>query len=277
MVFKRGMVVSILGCGWLGRPLARALVQQGVRVKGSTTTKEKLEALTREGIEAFWIQAPLRPGRQKSIGSFFETDTLFLNIPFRRTLPDPRFYHDQIVSVIKAVERFRVGHVVFASSTSVYPETRVKATEEMPLVPDNARAGVLKDIEEDLLRNTSFHTTVIRFAGMYDGGQRRIGRFLSGKTDKRNPESPVNLIHLEDCVGLSVKVILEEKSRGEIFNACSDGHPSRRELYVKAADVLGIPPPRFQGRSRPQGKIVSNQKVKDFFQYQFKHPDPMIF
>ena len=270
------MVVSILGCGWLGLPLARALAREGVKVKGSSTTREKIPALKREGVEPFWIQAPLDDLRRQDVKAFFDADTLFLNIPFRRTLPDPRWYYDQIASVIKAVEFSGIDHVVFAGSTSVYPETAVKATEEMAFVPDNPRARVLKEIEDDLLRNTCFQTTVIRFGGMY-GEDRRIGRFLSGKADKRNPEAPVNLIHLEDCVGLSVRVILDPQSRGEIFNACSDGHPSRRELYLKAAEALGVSPPRFQGRPRPQGKIVSNQKVKDFFQYQFKHPDPMIF
>ncbi|MEZ7854793.1 MAG: SDR family NAD(P)-dependent oxidoreductase, partial [Cyclobacteriaceae bacterium] len=31
--------ISILGCGWLGLPLARQLVQQGHQIKGSTTSQ----------------------------------------------------------------------------------------------------------------------------------------------------------------------------------------------------------------------------------------------
>ncbi len=33
---------SILGCGWLGKPLAVSLLDEGFNVKGSTTSEEKL-------------------------------------------------------------------------------------------------------------------------------------------------------------------------------------------------------------------------------------------
>ncbi|PSQ80339.1 MAG: NAD(P)-dependent oxidoreductase, partial [Bacteroidetes bacterium QS_1_63_11] len=42
--------VSVLGCGWMGRPLANALVDCDVSVRGSTTTPEKVETLRQEGI-----------------------------------------------------------------------------------------------------------------------------------------------------------------------------------------------------------------------------------
>jgi len=37
--------VSILGCGWLGKPLAVFLISKGYLVKGSTTSDEKLKLL----------------------------------------------------------------------------------------------------------------------------------------------------------------------------------------------------------------------------------------
>ena len=37
--------ITILGCGWLGLPLAQTLVKEGYSVKGSTTTEDKLEVL----------------------------------------------------------------------------------------------------------------------------------------------------------------------------------------------------------------------------------------
>mgnify|MGYP003615968040 CR=1 FL=1 len=39
------MKISILGCGWLGFPLAQKLIETGYEVKGSTTSESKLEAL----------------------------------------------------------------------------------------------------------------------------------------------------------------------------------------------------------------------------------------
>ena len=39
------MVISIIGCGWLGLPLARELVRNGHIVNGSTTREEKIAVL----------------------------------------------------------------------------------------------------------------------------------------------------------------------------------------------------------------------------------------
>ena len=47
--------ISILGCGWLGFPLAKALVSKGFSVKGSTTSDEKIAVLKNAGIEPFLI------------------------------------------------------------------------------------------------------------------------------------------------------------------------------------------------------------------------------
>lgn len=47
--------IGILGCGWLGKPLAEHLLAEGYRVKGSTTTPEKKEILLDAGIEAFKV------------------------------------------------------------------------------------------------------------------------------------------------------------------------------------------------------------------------------
>ena len=48
--------ISILGCGWLGFPLAKALLEKGFSVNGSTTSTEKLLSLKNAGISPFLIE-----------------------------------------------------------------------------------------------------------------------------------------------------------------------------------------------------------------------------
>jgi len=43
-------VVSILGCGWLGKPLGAALINEGYLVMGSTSRHENIGALKAAGI-----------------------------------------------------------------------------------------------------------------------------------------------------------------------------------------------------------------------------------
>lgn len=49
------MKVSILGCGWLGFPLAKKLIEIGFEVKGSTTTENKLAVLKSNKIAPYLL------------------------------------------------------------------------------------------------------------------------------------------------------------------------------------------------------------------------------
>jgi len=42
--------IAVLGCGWLGFPLAISLIEKGYLVKGSTTSESKLSDLKSKGI-----------------------------------------------------------------------------------------------------------------------------------------------------------------------------------------------------------------------------------
>jgi 3-hydroxyisobutyrate dehydrogenase-like beta-hydroxyacid dehydrogenase len=48
--------ISILGCGWLGFPLAKSLHQKGFRVYGSTTSVEKISVFENAGITPFSLR-----------------------------------------------------------------------------------------------------------------------------------------------------------------------------------------------------------------------------
>ena len=47
--------ISILGCGWLGKPLAIKLIKKGNLVKGSTTSKHKFKEFDNLGIQPYLI------------------------------------------------------------------------------------------------------------------------------------------------------------------------------------------------------------------------------
>ena len=46
--------VGIIGCGWLGLPLAKSLIKNNYIVYGSTTKKEKLGLLANENLNPFY-------------------------------------------------------------------------------------------------------------------------------------------------------------------------------------------------------------------------------
>jgi nucleoside-diphosphate-sugar epimerase len=265
-------VVSILGCGWLGFPLAKKLIASGYSVKGSTTTAAKKSILQSSGIIPFQLQCdPEVKGDNPD--DFFSSDILFLNIPFRRNLADPRFYQSQIESVVRFAERSSIKSIIFTSSTSIYPDNNSIVAENSNFKPDNPRAQVLWDVEESLRNNRRFSVTILRLAGLY-GGERKIGQFLAGQKSVEGGKTPVNLVHLNDCVA-AIDLMIRQGVWGETFNVCSDSHPLREQLYTQAAEIAGLPVPQFVSGSAPKFKIVSNKKLKEQLGYEFQHPDPM--
>lgn len=268
--------ISILGCGWLGLPLAKHLLALGYPVLGSTTSAEKIPVIQNCGIRPFLLEAAPQLKGEK-ISAFFNSSLLFLNIPFERHLEDPLFYKKQILSVVEHIHRGAVEFVIFAGSTAVYPETVQEATEDTPFCPPlgNARARVLLEVEQLLLNDPGFKTTVVRFGGLYGPG-RPIGRFLAGKKGLSGGERPVNLIHRQDCVRV-VCELFGHDVRGEVFNAVSDCHPTREALYAAAAKRAGLEVPEFSSEPRRPYKIVRNDKLKKRLDFVFWHPDPLNF
>lgn len=271
------MDVSILGCGWLGLPLAEALRDAGHTIKGSTTTEEKIQLLKGKNIQPFLLS--LDPDLKCSdCKSFWQSDVLVLNIPPGRKRENVEEHHPkQVASVIEQVENSPISFIVFVSSTSVYPKKAGIVSEE-DAIPGKAvrpSGNALLKAEEMLNRSNSFETTVIRFGGLY-GYDRHPGRYLAGKKNLERGNAPVNLIHCDDCVGI-LKTVIEEDITGEIFNAVSDGHPPRKMYYKAAADILGLDKPTFAKDSREDYKVVSNRKLKQEIGYSFKYPNPMDF
>ncbi len=266
--------ISVLGCGWLGLPLAIRLSALGYSLKGSTTTPEKLGKLTEAGISPFLIEfSPAITINNGDVAKFFESDILILTIPFRRNLTEPSYYQKQIQSIIDQLENSSTQFVILTSSTSVYPRINQSFSEQESFVPENERARVLLTVEKMLMESRCFQSTVLRLGGLY-GRDRQLGKFLDGKSPLSDGHSPVNLLHLDDAVEVISEVIRQDV-RGEIFNVCSDEHPTRQELYTAKARMLGLPDPVFIPDAQKKYKIIKNDHLKKGLGYTFRHPSPL--
>ncbi len=256
----------------MGFPLAKRLTAQGYTVSGSTTQISKLVLLRNSDINPFLITcSPHIEGEQ--VDHFFHSQVLILTLPFKRNMIDPNYYRDQIQSIVSKVNQSNIKFVIFSSSTAIYRSDTEIASESDYFEPDNLRSKVLLEVEHLLMENKNFQSTIIRFAGLY-GDERELYRFLKGpKAKQRDGQSPVNLIHQDDCIEIIYKIICNN-IRGEIFNAVSDVHPTRKELYTRKALELGLEAPVFEQNEKESRKIVSNKKVKEMLNYQFIHPDP---
>jgi nucleoside-diphosphate-sugar epimerase len=245
--------VSILGCGWLGKELAVDFIKKGYKVKGSTTSKEKLEEL--ESVDIIPYLADIS---EKSIQQeFLETGVLIIAITSKEV--------EGFKWLISEIEKSNIDKVIFISSTSVYPSLNKEMTEE-----DETIDSPLVEIEGLFRNNNKFQTTILRFAGLF-GGNRQPGNWFADRKIP-HPKGYVNMIHREDCITIIEKVI-ELDVFGDVFNACINDHPTRECFYINARKTLGKPIPEFDDSKPLVYKIISSEKLQKALNYQFKYND----
>ncbi|MEX1011562.1 MAG: SDR family oxidoreductase [Balneolaceae bacterium] len=267
--------ISIIGCGWLGLPLARRLIEIGYSVYGSTTSDHKIRLLEDSGIKARLLRVSARI-EGDDCDDLFRPKILFVNIPPGRREPDVLQRHPkQIQAIRKAAEEGEVEWVIFASSTSVYSPFGGLTLEDQAS-GDNASSDsgrALLQAERLLLESPRFNTTIIRFGGLY-GYDRQPVRHLAGRDHLKGGNKPVNLIHQDDAVRV-VEEILRLNICGEIFNAVADGHPTREEYYRSVARRFGLDEPAFLEDTEKNYRVVSNKKLKEKTGFTFLHPTPI--
>ena len=266
--------ISILGCGWLGLPLAKALLANGFSVKGSTTSEEKLSGLASEGIQPFLVTLDSERITGAVDDFLLGSDTLIINIPpqLRRKNPEVTAMNEKVfVAKMKAlmphIEKSAIQKVLFVSSTSVYGEIDGTVTEEVMPQPDTESGKQLLEVEMLLQNNSNFRTTILRFGGLI-GKDRNPVKFLAGKQNLENPDACINFIHQEDCIGIILKIITSD-SWNEIYNGVSSFHPTRENYYTQKATEFGLTLPEFDHSKPSKGKLILSDKATTVLGYSF--------
>jgi nucleoside-diphosphate-sugar epimerase len=263
--------ISILGCGWLGLPLAKALLSKGFSVKGSTTSDEKIAILKNAGIEPFLIAL----SENKATGNLTEflenSEILIIDVPPKLRGSATENFVSKIRNVIPFIEKSSVENVLFISSTSVYNDDEAFVNEETIPKTDTESGKQLLETEQLLQNNSHFKTTILRFGGLI-GEDRHPVKFLAGREDLDNPDAPINLIHQEDCIGIILKII-ETDSWNETFNAVAPSHPSREMYYTQKAIDLNLALPKFNSEQNSGGKIILSARIENVLKYTFTKPN----
>lgn len=264
------MNICILGCGWLGLPLAKSLIEKGHSVKGSTTSREKLNTLSSKGIIPYKIQL-FEEGVQGDITAFLgNANVLIIDIPpGLRSDPEVNFVA-KINRLLSYIEKSGVQKVLFISSTSVFKDEKDFPVYLEEVKPNGIAENALQLIAaEDLLQSSEiFETSILRFGGLIGPGRHPVN-YLSGKVDLKDPEGPVNLIHLEDCIGI-IEAIIEKDTWGDSFHGVHPTHPTRKEYYSRKAKENSLASMSFNEISSSKGKFIKSNKVEVFLEYQFR-------
>jgi nucleoside-diphosphate-sugar epimerase len=267
----------IIGCGYLGRRVAKRWLMQGHTIHALTRGREaELQAL---GIQP--IRGDVRELLDASALPPAQT-VLYAVAPGRDEGQTPEDVWIQgLIHTATVMHDWRTRpRFIFISSTSVYGQMDGEDVDESSPTTPHEEAGQVLLGAEEFLRGDWPDAIILRFAGIYGPGRLlRSKAIQAGEPIIADPEKWLNLIHVED--GADAVLAVEALCKpGHIYNI-SDGHPvRRREFFARMAELLNAPPPRYvppAADARPPhetaNRRVSNRRMREELKMELHYPD----
>lgn len=249
--------IGIIGCGWLGLPLAKDLTNRGFSVKGTTTSIDKLALLTNENIAPYHIKISEK-GIEGPIHDFLlDVEILIINIPpGLRGKGKKESYVKKIHHLVTELNKSSITNVIYISSTAVYGDSQGEVHEKTTPLPSSESGRQLLQTENIFLKNTNFKSTVLRFGGLI-GPDRHPVNMLSGRQNLKNGNALINLIHLNDCIRL-ITGVLTENIWGTLLNGVYPDHPTKQRYYSKEALKRNLKAPEYQSLDIKNPKKITS-------------------
>jgi nucleoside-diphosphate-sugar epimerase len=231
----------IIGCGYLGRRVARLWLKEGARVSATTRRPEHAADLAEEGIEPIVCDV-LSPSVLRCLPAF---DAVLYAVGLDRSSRTTmqQVYVDGLGRVLDHL--LPPSRFIYVSSTSVYGQSDgAWVDEEGPTEPGEASGRIVLEAES-VLRRALPAAVILRFAGIYGPGRLlRQKTIEAGEPIVGDGEKWLNLIHVDDGAR-AVLAAEAQAAPGFVCNVC-DGQPvTRRCFFGELARLLGAPPPRF--------------------------------
>ena len=234
------MHVLILGAGYSGTTIAKALAPSAQSVTGTTRSPEKLTEL-----EAAGITPLLFDGTQISpelAGAMKEATHLVQSIaPGREGDPMFRAGTPPLEELLPKLQ-----WVGYLSTIGVYGDHGgAWVTEETPVKPVSERSRERVEAEDAWLEygaRQGIPVAVLRLAGIYGPG-RNAFRNLADGTARRvvKPNQVFNRIRVEDIAAAAA--FLAAHGMGGIFNVTDDEPAAPQDVVTEAARLMGVEPP----------------------------------
>ncbi len=261
------MSCLIVGCGYLGRRVARLLIERGEIVFG--TTRSRADELTALGIRPI-VADVLVP---ETLGTIPNVDRVLHCVGYDMALIHTMraVYVDGLKNLLEALEG--APKLVLASSTGVYGSLVAgKLDEDSPIYPAVRTQKHLAEAE----RLLGARGVIVRYSGLYGPGRiLRSEAVTRGEPFDDSPDGLVNLIHIDDAAEAAV-LALDRGVPGRLYLATCDEPVSRRVLYGLTARLLGAPEPVFVkpdyiGRE-DLDRWFSNRRIKEELGLALRYP-----
>ena len=273
--------VLIVGCGYLGRRLARELRADGRAVTGIVRSAESAAALAALGIAA--VRADLDEERLGNPLPATGAEIYYFAPPPASGDDDPR-----IRRVLATVTGAAPRRIVYVSTSGVYGDCAgAWIDESQPLNPTTPRAR-RRAAAESALQSWSAATgvpvVILRVPGIYGPGKLPLERLRKKLPLLREEDSPfTNRIHVDDLIAVC-RAAMERGRPGAAYNV-SDGQPSNMTDYFnRIAERVGLPRPPVVVRAdidvlgpgmrafMEESKRLDNRRMRDELGVELRYP-----
>ena len=207
-----------------------------------------------------------------------EADCILISIP-------PKKGQDLVIkNFLKDIKDSSAKWITYLSATSVYGDHKGEWVNEQSLTKPTSLKGSTRLIAEKLWLSLEkkLPIQIFRLSGIYSNENNTLIRLRDGQSKLVNKKNHFfSRIHVEDIANVLFKSLSNFKS-GEIYNISDDKPASSAEVTSFGAKLLNLDNLKMIEFENIENEIlkdfykdskkVSNDKMKNFFNYNLKFP-----
>lgn len=272
--------ITIFGCGYIGKLLARQLLDKNIPATGIVHSASSLAECEDRDIPCGMLDLDQQLN---------ETDMSGHRVIYLAPPPGKGKIDTRITNFLRAIENHAPEKFVLISTTGVYGNCNGEWIDETrPLNPIADRAYRRVDAEQQVQQYCRRHNVslvILRVAGIYGPGKTPVERIKSGQPVVSAKDSPfTNRIHAMDLVNICETALLNPDIAGT-YNV-TDGHPGTMyEYFTGVARAMNLPAPPEISLSEARHQLsegmlsymaesrrISNKKLLNDFQIELRYP-----
>ncbi|VAW69762.1 Nucleoside-diphosphate-sugar epimerases [hydrothermal vent metagenome] len=285
--------LSIAGCGYIGKKIARLLMAKNRQPDCFVLSKHSKKTCESIGLNANRLDLDMpdmdMPDMDgvESNNTFENSSIAYLVAPPAQGRTDTRMQH-----FISMLEKKSIApeKIILISTTGIYGDCNGRWIDETQAEKPQADRAYRRLSAESQLKKycktSQVKYIILRVPGIYAADRLPLQRITSGKPIVKAENSGyTNRIHADDLAAFCVEALVSSIEQG-IYNCC-DGHPSTmHDYFTRVADAMGLARPDEISLQQAQqelsagmlsylaeSKRISNKKLLKHFKTELRYPD----
>jgi len=272
--------IFCFGFGQVAKKFISKVKMENYNINLNSTSRDKTSKEKFDGIDYINYQFNNEKYDKNLIAKLREAEHILISIP-------PKGEEDLVIkNFSKFLEISNVKWITYLSATSVYGDHKGEWVNEKSKTKPTSPNGLARLKAENtwlsLGADKNLPVQIFRLSGIYSNENNILVRLKLGTAKLVNKKNHFfSRIHVEDIACILFRSLSKFKS-GEIYNLSDDKPSTSEELTLHGAKILNIQnleaievneiESEMLKNFYKDSKKVSNEKIKNYFDYDFKFP-----